>query len=109
VYIVGNIASQERQGGRLRAWTSPIADVSGWWSSPHSRTRVSCRRPSRRLALKEQPDKSVSEIVSRWLASKRVLLVLDNAEHVIEGCVRPLDEMLRRGPDVAILVTSRWE
>jgi len=38
-----------------------------------------------------------------------VLLVLDNAEHVIEGCVRLLDEMLRRGPDVAILVTSRWE
>src|SRR5258707_10595052 len=34
------------------------------------------------LQVKEQPDKSVSEIVSGWLASKRVLLVLDNAEHL---------------------------
>src|SRR5258706_84945 len=59
------------------------------------------------LALKEQPGKSVSEIVSGWLASKRVLLVLDNAEHVIEGRVPLVDEILRRGPDVAILVTSR--
>jgi predicted ATPase len=59
------------------------------------------------LGLKEQPGTSVSEIVSGWLASKRVLLVLDNAEHVIEGCVRLLDEVLRRGPDVSVLVTSR--
>src|SRR5438132_6429737 len=35
------------------------------------------------LALKEQPGKSVSESVSGWLASKCVLLVLDNAEQVI--------------------------
>jgi non-specific serine/threonine protein kinase len=59
------------------------------------------------LGLREHPAKSVSEIVSEWLASKRVLLVLDNAEHVIEGCVRLLDEILRRGPDVSVLVTSR--
>src|SRR5258705_5161900 len=59
------------------------------------------------LEVKEQSGKSVSEIVSGWLASKRVLLVLDNAEHVIEGCARLLDDILRHGPDVAILVTSR--
>jgi predicted ATPase/DNA-binding winged helix-turn-helix (wHTH) protein len=59
------------------------------------------------LAIKEQPGKSRSEIVSRWLESKRVLLVLDNAEHVIEECARLLDEILRHGPDVAILATSR--
>jgi predicted ATPase len=59
------------------------------------------------LVLKEQPGKAVSEIVSGWLESKRVLLIFDNAEHVIEECVRLLDEILRRGPDVAILVTSR--
>src|SRR5882672_3453793 len=46
------------------------------------------------LALKEQPGKSVSDMVSGWLASKRVLLVLDNAEHLIEGCVPLVDEIL---------------
>ena len=59
------------------------------------------------LGVKEKAGTSVSEAVSGWLASKHVLLVLDNAEHVIEECVRLLDEILRRGPDVAILVTSR--
>jgi len=59
------------------------------------------------LRVKERAGTSVWEAVSGWLESKNVLLVLDNAEHVIEECVRPLDEILRRGPDVAILVTSR--
>jgi predicted ATPase/DNA-binding winged helix-turn-helix (wHTH) protein len=59
------------------------------------------------LALQEQPGKSVSEVLSNHLASKRVLLVLDNAEHVLEGCARLVDDVLRRAPDVAIVVTSR--
>src|SRR4029077_16120888 len=59
------------------------------------------------LGLKDQPGKSVSEIVSGWLASKCVLLVLDNAEHLLDGCVQFVDLILRRSPDVAILVTSR--
>src|SRR5258706_5361824 len=59
------------------------------------------------LALKEQPGKSVSDMVSGWLASKSVLLVLDNAEHLLDACVRLVDEILRHCRDVTVLVTSR--
>jgi predicted ATPase/DNA-binding winged helix-turn-helix (wHTH) protein len=59
------------------------------------------------LTLRELPGRSVTDVVSEHLSSKRVLLVVDNAEHVLEGCVLLLDEILRRGPDVAAVVTSR--
>jgi non-specific serine/threonine protein kinase len=59
------------------------------------------------LCLKEQPARPVVETLSDYLASKQLLLVLDNAEHLLEGGVQLVDLILRRSPDVAILVTSR--
>src|SRR5258705_4043929 len=59
------------------------------------------------LALPEQPTRPVMETLSDYLASKKLLLVLDNAEHLLEGCVQFVDLILRRSPNVAILVTSR--
>jgi non-specific serine/threonine protein kinase len=59
------------------------------------------------LKVKEQPTRPVTETLSDYLASKKLLLVLDNAEHLIEGCVQFVDLVLRRTPGVAILVTSR--
>src|SRR6266496_2842500 len=59
------------------------------------------------LALPEQPTRPVIETLSDYLASKKLLLVVDNVEHLLEGCVRFVDLILRRSPDVAILVTSR--
>jgi non-specific serine/threonine protein kinase len=49
-------------------------------------------------------------IVSRLLAvltAKRLLLVLDNCEHLIEACARLADALLRGCPGVTILATSR--
>jgi predicted ATPase/DNA-binding winged helix-turn-helix (wHTH) protein len=59
------------------------------------------------LEVKEQPTRPVIETLSDHLASKKLLLVLDNVEHLLEGCVQFVDLILRRSPDVAILVTSR--
>jgi predicted ATPase/DNA-binding winged helix-turn-helix (wHTH) protein len=59
------------------------------------------------LALPEQPTRPAIETLSDHLASKKLLLVLDNAEHLLEGCVHFVDLILRRSPNVAILVTSR--
>ena len=59
------------------------------------------------LGLKEQPGKSLMEVVSGYLAAKKLLLVIDNAEHVLEGCVPLIDEALRRSAAVSVLVTSR--
>ncbi len=59
------------------------------------------------LGVKEHPSKPVIEMVNDYLASKRGLLVLDNAEHLIPSLAQLVDEIVRRSPDVAVLVTSR--
>jgi len=59
------------------------------------------------LEVKEQPARPVIETLSDYLGSKKLLLVLDNAEHLLEACVNLVDEILRRSPDIAVLVTSR--
>src|SRR5258705_9584735 len=58
------------------------------------------------FALNEQPTRALIETLSAYLASKKLLLVLDNAEHLLEGCVQFVDFILRHSPDVAMLVTS---
>ena len=63
-----------------------------------SDARLVSQAVMRALGLKEQPGKSLMENVSGYLASKKLLLVIDNAEHVLDGCVPLIDEMLRRGP-----------
>src|SRR4051812_21491211 len=59
------------------------------------------------LAVNEQPAKPLIETLSDYLASRNLLLVLDNAEHLLDGCVQFVDHILRRSPGVAVLVTSR--
>ena len=59
------------------------------------------------LGVKEQPTRPVIETLSDHLASKKLLLVLDNVEHQLDACVRLVDELLRRCRDVTVLVTSR--
>ena len=59
------------------------------------------------LGVRRQPDAGVVDSVARFLAPKRLLLVLDNCEHVLDG-VRPLVEAILRGcPRVVVLATSR--
>jgi predicted ATPase len=41
------------------------------------------------------------------LRSRRLLLILDNCEHLIDPCARLADALLRSCPDVQILATSR--
>jgi predicted ATPase/DNA-binding winged helix-turn-helix (wHTH) protein len=72
-----------------------------------SDTRLVPQAVAQALELKEQPTRPVIETLRDYLASKKLLLVLDNAEHLLEGCVQFVDIILRRSPDVAILVTSR--
>src|SRR6266853_5325213 len=59
------------------------------------------------LEVKEQPTRPVIETLSDHLASRKLLLVLDNVEHLLEGCVQFVDLIVSRCSDVAILVTSR--
>ena len=59
------------------------------------------------LQVKEQSTRPLIETLSSHLASKKLLLALDNAEHLLKGCAHLVDEIVRRCPDIAVLVTSR--
>ena len=41
------------------------------------------------------------------LSAKRLLLVLDNCEHLLDACAVLTDSMLREAPDLRVLTTSR--
>ena len=59
------------------------------------------------LGVRRESKGGVVDSVAHFLAPKRLLLVLDNCEHVLDG-VRPLVEAILRGcPRVVVLATSR--
>jgi len=59
------------------------------------------------LKLREEPDKSLEDLVSAYIAAKKVLLVLDNCEHLLSACVEFADKLLSSCSEVRILATSR--
>jgi predicted ATPase/DNA-binding CsgD family transcriptional regulator len=59
------------------------------------------------LGAGEQSTRSIDETVLAHLASARALVVLDNAEHLVDGVVVFVERLLRACPQVAVLATSR--
>jgi predicted ATPase/DNA-binding CsgD family transcriptional regulator len=57
--------------------------------------------------VREQPGRSLTETLSDYLASRKVLLVLDNCEHLIESCAELAEFLLRSCPGLWVLATSR--
>src|SRR5258708_533889 len=57
--------------------------------------RLVAQTVAQALEVKEQPARPMIETLSDHLASKKLLLVLDNAEHLLEGCVQCVDLILR--------------
>ncbi len=45
--------------------------------------------------------------LATYLADRRMLVVLDNCEHVLDAAAELVDEVLARAPDVHVVVTSR--
>jgi non-specific serine/threonine protein kinase len=62
---------------------------------------------ARALGVDEQPGKDIATTLSEWLGAKRLVVVLDNAEHLLYGCAEIADRLLRRCAHLTILVTSR--
>jgi non-specific serine/threonine protein kinase len=59
------------------------------------------------LGLRDQPGRSLDEFLADFLSRRRLLLVLDNAEHVVDAVARFVERYLRAAPGVKILATSR--
>ncbi len=59
------------------------------------------------LGLREQPERPMLETLLRYLKNRRLLLILDNCEHVIAETARIAEAILRDCPNVRLLATSR--
>ncbi len=59
------------------------------------------------LNVQEAPNRTVLDALLSYLRRKRLLLILDNCEHVIDEARAVASAILRTCPDVRILVTSR--
>ncbi|GAA1951135.1 BTAD domain-containing putative transcriptional regulator [Nocardioides panacihumi] len=52
-------------------------------------------------------ERDVRQRLTSFLARRRMLLLIDNCEHVVDAAASLIDEVLGRCPDVTVLVTSR--
>ena len=59
------------------------------------------------LGIKEQVGASLIDTIAEHISSRPLLLVLDNAEHLLDACAQLAESLLRRCERLTILVTSR--
>lgn len=58
-------------------------------------------------ALETTSDRGLESVLAGYLADKRLLIVLDNCEHLLEPSARLVERLLQSCPAVKILATSR--
>jgi predicted ATPase/DNA-binding CsgD family transcriptional regulator len=59
------------------------------------------------LGVRETPNLSLLEALEKYLEVDEALLLMDNCEHLVEGCAELADALLRSCPNLKILATSR--
>lgn len=59
------------------------------------------------LDLRQEPGRPLASTLTSFLRSRRLLLILDNCEHVVVECARLAETLLRACPQVCILASSR--
>ena len=75
---------------------APVTDPEAVWE-----TVATC------LRVQPLPGRALDESVLDYLAAKRLLLVLDNCEHLLDAVARLVDAIEHRCPEVSVLATSR--
>ena len=62
---------------------------------------------ARALGLPDQPGRSATESVVRFIGDRRVLIVLDNCEHLLDAAAQLATALLSGCPAMTVLATSR--
>jgi predicted ATPase/DNA-binding CsgD family transcriptional regulator len=93
------VASEHLEGFEDGVWLVELAPLSDPSLVPQAVAAT--------LGVREQPGRSLTEMLSGYLGSKKLLLVLDNCEHLIEACAELAEALLRYSPELCVLATSR--
>jgi predicted ATPase/class 3 adenylate cyclase len=59
------------------------------------------------LQMPERPGIDPTAALAEYLRTKRLLILLDNCEHLVEACAALVETLLRGCPDLRVLATSR--
>ena len=91
----------ERVAGRFLdgAWCVELAAVADDDLVPRSVAKA--------LGIREQGGASLTPALAGYLHARNLLLVLDNAEHLLDACAELVYGLLRQCPRLVVLVTSR--
>lgn len=59
------------------------------------------------IGLRDEPQRPVIDMLSDHLREKKMLLILDNCEHLLDSCAQLAAALLKQCPALKILATSR--
>ena len=62
---------------------------------------------ARALGLPDQPGRSTMDTLTRFIADRHLLVVLDNCEHLLDACAALMMALLEVCQELTLLVTSR--
>lgn len=75
--------------------------------APLSRPDLILQGIAKILNIREEPNRLLKDILIDVLRQKKLLLILDNCEHLIEACAFLTNELLHACPEIKILTSSR--
>jgi len=59
------------------------------------------------IGLREEPQRPVIDMLCDYLLQKKLLIILDNCEHLVDACAQMTERILQAAPDVKVLASSR--
>lgn len=101
--------------GKTRLSLQLAADVlddypDGVWLvelAPLTDARLVAQAVASVVGVKEEAGRPVTEALVKYVADLRMLLVLDNCEHLLDACAELADQLLRSGRWLRIVASSR--
>jgi len=81
------------------AWLVELADTED--------PSLVARRAAATLGVREEPDRPLAETLTVALRPRRLLLVLDTCEHVVDACAALVKQLLAGCPGLRVIATSR--
>jgi len=75
--------------------------------APVSDPALVVEETSTALGVQQRSERDPAEVLAERIGDQRLLVVLDNCEHLIEACARLTDQLLRACPNLHVLATSR--
>ena len=84
-------------------------DDDVWWVdvAPLADAALVPQTVAASLGVREQPGRTLTETIIDYLRPKKLVLVLDNCEHLVEACASLAEALLRSCAHLRVLATSR--